>query len=85
VVDFSLERQDRRFERVVVGKRQKQLECSALCVWFAKTKLLWAANSCTGGWRGTNSIGRVFGTRKLNVPLEHVGVYRRDLDALQRV
>jgi hypothetical protein len=32
VVDFSLERQNRRLEWVVVGKRQKQLECSALCV-----------------------------------------------------
>jgi hypothetical protein len=46
VVDFSLERQNRRLEWVVVGKCQKQLECSALC---AVVKLSFSERRTPGG------------------------------------
>lgn len=71
MVDFGLEVEGRRLERVVGGKRKGKYEGSALRLqnrdwdnWM----------DFEGGQRATNGVRRVFGARQLDLPFIKVGI-----------
>ena len=71
MVDFGLEVEGRRLERVVGGKREGEYEGSALRL----KKGIGSALQSLGRIKGkTNGIRRVLGTSQLDLPFVKVGV-----------